>query len=228
MTRPFWLLSTSRLFLVALFFYLVGSHSFALEMDIDDKIVARILGVSESRRTVLINRGEEHGLKVGHHARFSTPQDGYFARAVVVRISPSRSVWSIYRVPTSGILRENLVTTVKIATPVVLTDDETRALGIMASTYQRRIDDEIPRQQEARPRGEPPQRSLTDHLVVDEEQRRSTIHRGRDFSNLHSSPIFRRDAEIDWSGLDHERELMMRGERGRREGIDYSSLDSRN
>lgn len=195
----------------------------ARKMQVDDKVVARILGLSETGRTLLLNRGEEHGVQVGLHARFSTPQDGYFARAVVIRSSPSRSVWSVYRIPKSGVLRENLVATVKIATPATVTDDETRSLGLLASDYDRRVNETIPQEQEDRPRGATPQSRLTDHLVElpDEETRR--IHQGRDFSGLTSPPGYQRDNRVDWSALDEG--VAGRGERGQRDNVDYSNLD---
>ncbi len=192
-------------------------------MDLDDKILGRILSLSDTGRTILVNRGEEHGLKVGHHARFSTPQDGYFARAVVIRVSPARSVWSVYRIVGSGVLAENLVATIKIASPVTVTDDETRSLGLLATDYERRVNETIPEQQRDRPRGDMTSRGLSDHLTVDEVEMGRTIYRGRDFSHLRSDPHFQRNPDVDWSELD--RGIRGRGERGQRPGVDYSSLD---
>src|SRR5574343_1885919 len=69
--------------------------SFALE--IDEKLTIRIIKLSESKKTILVNRGAEDGLVVGDQAKF-IDQSGVVARGVVEKVSRTRSVWSIYSV----------------------------------------------------------------------------------------------------------------------------------
>lgn len=230
MSRPLYFF----LFLLFLIFgganlLITEARAQARTLEIDDKFLARIISLSETGRTVLLNRGEEHGIVVGHHARFSTPQEGYFARAVVVRVSPSRSVWSVYRVIQKDMLKENIVATVKIATEAIVTDDETRSLGLLASDYDQRINEIIPREQEGRPRGNPPGHgTMAPHLSIeDDEEVTSALYGGRDFSHLHSSRFFQRDPGIDWTNLDQAIRVDSSGNRGRRERVDYSTLERR-
>ncbi|PJB53469.1 MAG: hypothetical protein CO099_06920, partial [Bdellovibrio sp. CG_4_9_14_3_um_filter_39_7] len=63
----------------------------AQAMDIDSKFVGRVLGVSDSKKTVLMNKGHESGLKEGDHAIMSLAS-GAVARGLVAKLSPSRSV----------------------------------------------------------------------------------------------------------------------------------------
>src|SRR4051812_7385275 len=86
------LLSLSLSFLWTLFY---SSHLWALA--VDEKLPLRILKSSDSKKTVLINRGIEDGLVVGDHAKFFLTT-GVVGRGVVIKASPSRSVWSLYRV----------------------------------------------------------------------------------------------------------------------------------
>ena len=98
---------------------------FALELD--EKLTLRILKTSSSNKTVLINRGLEDGLILGDHAKFFITT-GVVARGVVVKTSPTRSVWSVYRVIDGKYLVVNQVMKLKIASEVKLTQDLTRML----------------------------------------------------------------------------------------------------
>ena len=99
---------------------------FALE--VDEKMTLRFLRTSSTKKTVLINRGLEDGLSEGDHAKFFLTDSGVIARGVVVKISPSRSVWSIYSLikPDEVILER--VVNLKISTPVKLTQDNTKMI----------------------------------------------------------------------------------------------------
>ncbi len=99
--------------------------TFALE--IDEKLTMRIVNTSESKKTVLINRGIEDGLKQSDHAKFYV-SEGVVARAVCIKLSPTRSVWSIYRIVNKGFIRNDQVMKLKITAPVKITKDESRML----------------------------------------------------------------------------------------------------
>ena len=105
-------------------------QAFALE--VDSKFVGRILGNSDTKRTLLVNRGDETGVKVGDHAKISLPTSGMLARAICVRTSPSRSVWSIYRFFDLEKINKGSVYTFKVAKSVKLTNDESKNLGGLA------------------------------------------------------------------------------------------------
>ena len=98
-------------------------------LDIDEKLTLRLLKLSSSKRTILINRGVEDGLAVGDHAKFYL-STGMVARGVVVKTSPARSIWSLYRIITPSKLRENHVLNLKIATPVKITPDPSKAIMV--------------------------------------------------------------------------------------------------
>ena len=70
------------------------SNSYALQLD--EKLTLRILELSKTKKTALINRGMEDGLVIGDHAKFFLTT-GVVARGVVVKASPSRTIWSLYR-----------------------------------------------------------------------------------------------------------------------------------
>ncbi len=107
------------------FILLVVSHAFAL--DIDEKLTFRVLSTSSSKKTVLMNRGLEDGLAVGDHAKFFLTT-GVIARAVIVKASPSRSIWSIYRLIDEAQIQPDKVLNLKIASPVKVTEDSTKSL----------------------------------------------------------------------------------------------------
>ncbi len=113
----------TSIFLTQVFCYSAGS--FALE--IDEKLTLRFLKVSDSKKTVLINRGSEDGLVVGDHAKFFITQ-GVVGRGVVEKVSPSRSIWAIYRLVDPNEIAEGRVLNLKIATPIKLTEDPSKSL----------------------------------------------------------------------------------------------------
>lgn len=109
------------------FFILISLKAYAL--DIDEKLTLRLLNVSNSKRTVLVNRGIEDGLVKGDHAKFYL-STGMIARGVVVKVSPSRSVWSLYRLVTPDDVKTNKVLNLKIATPVKITEDPSKMITV--------------------------------------------------------------------------------------------------
>lgn len=96
-------------------------------LEIDEKLTLRFLKVSSTQKTVLINRGGEDGLVVGDHAKFFITA-GVIARGVAEKVSPSRSVWSLYRIVDPTEIVNDKVLNLKIATPVKITEDPSKSL----------------------------------------------------------------------------------------------------
>lgn len=111
--------------IILMLLLLVPSMTYGLE--VDEKLTVRILKTSDSRKTILINRGTEDGLVEGDHARFMVTA-GIVARGMVVKVSPSRSVWSIYRLVNADYIVNDSVMTLKITPPVKVTKDESQSL----------------------------------------------------------------------------------------------------
>lgn len=110
---------------LTLVLFIFASNLYALE--IDEKLTLRFLKVSATKKTVLVNRGGEDGLVVGDHAKFFITA-GVVARGVAEKVSPSRSIWSLYRVVDPNEITEDKVLNLKIATPVKITDDSSKSL----------------------------------------------------------------------------------------------------
>lgn len=108
-----------------LIFLLLSFNAFSLE--IDEKLTLRILRVSDSKKTVLINRGLEDGLAEGDHAKIFLTT-GVVARGVVTKVSPTRSVWSLYRLVTPEVIKEDTVMNLKITPAVRVTEDDTKMI----------------------------------------------------------------------------------------------------
>jgi hypothetical protein len=182
-------------------------------LDIDGKVITRVVGISDTKKTVLLNKGSEDELKVGDHAKFSIPS-GWIARGVCVKASPSRSVWSIYRFYNQEKLTSQLAVTLKISSPISLTNDESKSLGRLAK--------KIDKKREKIPLEEPVQtkehKRLKRHFKKEEKIFRPLG--GVDFSNLddNAAKVFR-DPELDWSTLDGKRDL-----NNFDSSIDYSRL----
>lgn len=100
----------------------------ASALEIDEKLTLRILKISSTKKTVLVNRGLEDGLVVGDHAKFFLTT-GVVARGEVVKASPSRSIWAIYRLVDPDRIKNDIVMNLKISTPVKVTDDPTKSLA---------------------------------------------------------------------------------------------------
>lgn len=101
--------------------------SCAHALEIDEKLTLRILRTSNTKKTILINRGLEDGLVVGDHAKFFLTT-GVIARGVVVKASPTRSIWSFYRIIDADSMTSDKVMNLKISTPLKLTEDSSKAL----------------------------------------------------------------------------------------------------
>ena len=104
---------------------LIPTLAFALE--VDEKLTVRLVKTSESKKTVMVNRGTEDGLVEGDHAKFIVTA-GIVARGVVVKVSPTRSVWSLYRLVNADFVVNDSVMSLKITPAVKITKDESQAL----------------------------------------------------------------------------------------------------
>ena len=111
--------------ILVLFTVFITFNAFSLE--IDERLTLRIVKVSESRKTMLINRGIEDGLIKGDHAKFFLTI-GVVARAVVVKVSPTRSVWSVYRLVNADFIKNDQVMKLKVTAPVKITKDDSKML----------------------------------------------------------------------------------------------------
>ena len=109
----------------ALVFVILTTSAMALE--VDEKLTVRVVKTSETRKTVMLNRGTEDGLVEGDHAKFIVTA-GIVARAVVIKVSPTRSIWSVYRLVNADYIANDSVMTIKITPPVKITKDESQAL----------------------------------------------------------------------------------------------------
>ncbi|MAF79125.1 MAG: hypothetical protein CME63_11525 [Halobacteriovoraceae bacterium] len=115
----------SKMILGLLGFQILNSSLWALE--IDEKLTTRFLKISRTKKTILLNRGLEDGLVVGDHAKFFLTA-GVIARGVVVKASPTRSIWSIYRIIDDSSMYPDRVVNIKITRPLETTEDPSRSL----------------------------------------------------------------------------------------------------
>jgi hypothetical protein len=74
-----------------------------------------------------VNRGIEDGLVKGDHAKFYV-SSGVVARGVCIKVSPTRSVWAVYRVVNATFIADDQVMKLKITPAVKITKDESRML----------------------------------------------------------------------------------------------------
>jgi hypothetical protein len=109
-----------------LFLMILSSSVYSLP--VDEKLTFRILKVSKTKKTLLVNRGIEDGLQQGDHAKVFITK-GVIARALCVKVSPTRSVWSIYRLVNADYLVPDTVLNLKITEPVKITNDESKQLA---------------------------------------------------------------------------------------------------
>jgi hypothetical protein len=112
--------------MVVIFFIMLLISEKVWSLAIDERLSLRILKVSDSKKTALINRGVEDGLVVGDHAKFFLTT-GVVARGVLIKSAPSRSVWSLYQILTPDEINQDKVLNLKISEAVKLTEDVTKA-----------------------------------------------------------------------------------------------------
>jgi hypothetical protein len=112
---------------ILLVFLLLANAGATFSLEIDEKLTLRFLKVSNSKKTVLINRGAEDGLVLGDHAKFFIT-NGVVARGVIEKVSPSRSIWSLYRVVDPTEITDGTVLNLKISSPVKITADPSKSM----------------------------------------------------------------------------------------------------
>lgn len=101
----------------------------AHSLEVDEKLTIRMLRVSSTKKTILVNRGLEDGLAEGDHAKLFLTT-GVFARGVVVKVSPTRSIWSLYRISSPEQIVLDKLANIKITKAVTLTDDPSKSFAL--------------------------------------------------------------------------------------------------
>lgn len=184
--------------LLALTLLILTQSIFALE--IDRKLLATVISLSETKRTVLINKGSDQGLEMATHAKISLPF-GMIARGVVVKVSPSRSVWSLYRVFHKDKLSENIAILLKISKPVKLTGDESKDLGPLADKIEEKVD----QLNMSKGNFSKKQKKIARDLI--KKEKGISAYSKTDFSILEEdNKDVRRDKSVDWTGIDGKRD----------------------
>lgn len=115
--------------LLKIFFLGIICFSQVLAFEIDETMTTRVLKTSDSKRTILINRGLEDGVTVDDHAKFYLTS-GVQARGVAVKVAPTRSVWSLYRLVNPDGIYIGRVMDLKKTRPIDLTEDRSRQLSL--------------------------------------------------------------------------------------------------
>lgn len=118
----------SRIFLLFITLLSFGiSPSVLGVLEEGETLTVRLLDVSRSKRTILINRGLEDGVVEELHARFFL-SGGVVARGKSVKVSPKRSVWAIYRIVYPDEIVVNNVLQMGVTRALATTDDPSRAI----------------------------------------------------------------------------------------------------
>lgn len=172
---------------IFLIFILLSQKTFGL--GIERELIFQILSTSSSKRTALFNKGEEDGLKVGDQAKLYNKKGQPFAYAVVRKVSPGRSLWSVFKILTTVPMHKGNVAKLKIIPPVKLSEDSSKLIL-----------------------GEPTVSSgKLEKIPVVKEKSKSKITKSRYLQNIPSNKNYsslndllpeKRDPNIDWSRLD--------------------------
>ena len=115
--------------LITLFTFLIfftQTNTFSLE--VDKKLLFSIINFSKSKRTLLINKGLENGLIKGDQAKFFLNSENLVARATLIKASPTRSLWSVFKYRNKNIVRKGRVLNLIITKKVPLTNDVTKKI----------------------------------------------------------------------------------------------------
>ena len=104
--------------------FLIQQNSFSLE--VDKKLLFSIINFSKTKRTLLINKGLENGLKKGDQAKFFLNSENLVARATLIKASPTRSLWSVFKYRNKKIVEKGRVLNLIITKKVILTNDITK------------------------------------------------------------------------------------------------------
>ena len=110
-----------------LFILILLTSTGALGFTINHQISVTILDVSSSRKTILINKGADNKLINDTYVKIYDVHKGLVGYAVSVRISPNRSVWSVYKIVQQHYLFNSKKVTFQVINKVALTNDGTKA-----------------------------------------------------------------------------------------------------
>jgi hypothetical protein len=107
-------------FFILIFFVDIRKGS---ALEIDRILRFSILNVSSSKKTLLINKGKEDGLKKGDQAKFYRNEKSIIARAIVIKVSATRSLWSVFNYRFKKIIKKNVSLILTITKKILLTND---------------------------------------------------------------------------------------------------------
>lgn len=169
--------------------------SLSRALEIDEKLTARFLKVSASKKTILLNRGLEDGLVVGDHAKFFLTT-GVIARGELVKASPTRSVWSLYRIVDGEQVFPEKVVSIKMSSPLKTTDDPTKVLTPDATDMEVRV-----------ARGDDSSLGVESEVVA--ERTDLSPEERDDMSTLSKTPL--QKEVVDFSGINYDRTLEVFG-----------------
>ena len=168
------------------------------------RLVGRILSVSDSKKTVLFNRGSEDGLKLDDHAKLSLPE-GILARGLLVRVSPGRSVWSLYKFYKKEKVMENVIVTLKTTPPLKLTQDASKNLDLLAPDLRSRQEQASKKLNVIKMKKDKKiitQFDKVDYRVLDDAGKTRKLDPAVDWSNLRNLQKPREhDPKVDFSNL---------------------------
>ena len=87
--------------LIVIFWVKIGKA-----LEVDRTLRFSILNFSSSKKTLLLNKGKENGLKKGDQAKFFRNEKNIIARAVLLKASSGRSLWSVFRYRNRNIIKK--------------------------------------------------------------------------------------------------------------------------
>ncbi len=99
----------------------------ALALEVDQSLFLKILNTTQSKKTIVINRGTADGLAVQDQASFIV-DSGIVAKGVLAKVSEYASLWQIYKIYQSDYLEKDKILNLKIIPPVKLTLDSNKQL----------------------------------------------------------------------------------------------------
>ncbi len=172
--------------LTLIFMILICQKTFAL--GVENQLILKILSTSSSKRTILINKGQEEGLKVGDQAKFIKKSGETYALGVVRKTSPSRSLWSIFRLNSTVELFKGNTTRLEIIKPVTITEDSSKL--ILGEETVKVSTEKIPVASQTSPKG------LSSYRDV------NSYEKYRNFASLEDRLPEPRSRGVDWSTLD--------------------------
>ncbi len=200
--------------LFIIIFFSISKYIYGLGAD--SKLTISILGLSSSKHTILINKGSEHKLKKGNHAKFSLPT-GMVARGILVKLSPSRSVWSLYRFYKKEKIKKGISLKITISNPIQLTKDETKFLGIIGNDKKIGLKHKKPLiiTKEGK-KSVKNQSKLANHFAKSQKLIKPYV--AKEYLSLEKTGEVKRDPLIDWKGVDEIESSNINS------SIDYSNL----